>query len=64
MLCQDVENGKDMSYNYYDSGDGEVPTYKDFGDVQIKVNHKSEKHSGLIKRKISVRRAIGKSDDN
>jgi protein-tyrosine phosphatase len=58
-----VENGKDMSYSYYESGDGEVPTYRDFGDIQIKVESRSEKYSGLVKRKIRVRRATHKNDE-
>eukprot|EP00347_Sterkiella_histriomuscorum_P023451 403334591 len=57
MLCQEVENGKEMSYTYYDNNDNneeELPQPRQFGDISISVISKTEKIHGLIKRKIRV----------
>ncbi|CDW76622.1 protein tyrosine phosphatase [Stylonychia lemnae] len=56
MLCQDQENGKDMSFRYYDKSDEAESESITFDGVEIQIQSKSEKIEGLVKRKILVKR--------
>ena len=50
MLCQEEENGKDMSLKYYESKEGNAV----FGLYEIKVLEQKEEMPGLLVRKLSV----------